>query len=290
MNTSAAIRRALSLLLAVALLPLEAAAGRIERPAMLPRVITLASPVLGSNDPVQVSAAFVDAVIHDDLATPYLGYFQSLGATTLQRSLSTPPRQLAFWINVYNGYTQHLLKSDPALFLRDRPTYFGKKQIAMAGDLVSLENIEHGVLRRGATIYTLGHVRTLMFRSAFIQRFAVTAVDYRIHFALNCGATSCPAVMPYTADALDTQLDAITGDYLAREARYDVATDEMQVPALLRWFSADFDGGGVAAKRRILQRHGVLPEGANPKLSYRPYDWTLQVRNYALFVPSALDE
>lgn len=284
------MRYALSLLLAVALLPLQVAAARIERPDTLPRVITLASPVLAANDPVQVSAAFVDAVIHDDPAMPYLSYFQSLDAAILQRSLNTQPRQLAFWINVYNGYTQHFLKSDPALFLRDRPAYFSKQQIAMAGHLVSLHNIEHGVLRRGATIYTLGHVRTLMFRSAFIQRFAVTAVDYRIHFALNCGATSCPAVMPYTADALDTQLDAITRHYLAREASYDVASNAVQVPALLRWFSADFDGGSTAAKRRILQRHGVLPQGANPKLIYRAYDWTLRVRNYALFVPSALEQ
>lgn len=288
MTIPAVLRYALSVLLAVALLPLEASAGRIERPEVLPRVVTLASPVLASNDPVQVSAAFVDAMIHDDSGMPYLGYFESLDAATLQRSLNTSTRQLAFWINVYNGYTQHFLKSDPSLFLADRRAYFSKPQIAMAGDLVSLEDIEHGVLRRGATIYTLGHVRTLIFRSAFIRRFAVTAVDYRIHFALNCGAASCPAVMPYTADAVDAQLDAITDDYLLREARYDLTRDEVQVPALLRWFSADFEGGSAAAKRRILQRHGVLPEGADPSLVYRAYDWTLRVRNYALYVRSAL--
>jgi len=280
----------LALLFAMVVLPSDAAAGRIERPAPLPRVITLASPVLAANDPVQVSAAFVDAVIHDDAATPFLVYFQSLDAAALQRALDTPPRQLAFWINVYNGYTQHFLKSDPALFLADRRAYFSKAQIALAGDRVSLEDIEHGVLRRGATIYTLGHVRTLMFRSAFIQQFAVAAVDYRIHFALNCGAASCPAVMPYTAETLDAQLDAITRDYLARETHYDAARGEMRVPALLRWFSADFDGGSAKAKRRILQGHGVLPQGSSPKLIYRPYDWTLRVRNYALFAPSGLPQ
>lgn len=288
--TVPALPALLALLFAAVVLPSRAAGSHIERPTPLPRVIALESPALAANDPVQVSAAFVDAVIHDDAAAPFLAYFQTLDAATLQRSLATLPRQLAFWINVYNGYTQHFLKSDPSLFLDDRRAYFSKAQVALAGDRVSLEDIEHGVLRRGATIYSLGHVRTLRFRSAFIQRFAVTAVDYRIHFALNCGAASCPAVMPYTAELLDAQLDAITRDYLSRETHYDAARDEIQVPALLRWFSADFGGGSAAAKRRILQGHGVLPPRSSAQLVYRSYDWTLQVRNYALFVPSVLQQ
>lgn len=262
-------------------------AGTITRPAMLPLVITLASQQLAESDPVLVSASFVDQVIHDRSVENYLLYFQALDAETLDRKLDTQARQLAFWINVYNGYTQHFLKLDPSTYLNDRPSYFSQDQIDIAGDRVSLADIEHGVLRRGATIYTLGHLRLLFFRRTFIQRFAVDTVDYRIHFALNCGALSCPAVQPYTAASVNQQLDANSRDYLQREVRFDAAQNVVEVPALLRWFSADFDGGGDDAKLQILRRYGAIPTAAMPRIAYRTYDWTLHLENYVLFTPSS---
>lgn len=260
-------------------------AGSLSHPVPLPRVVELDPAALAAADPVQVSAGFVDQVIHDLPVAAWLDHFRTLDPDRLDRALDTQARQLAFWINVYNGYTQHFLKQDPSLYLKDRPAYFGKDQIDIAGERVSLEDIEHGVLRRGATTYTLGHVRALWLRRPFVRRFAVDRVDYRIHFALNCGARSCPPVMPYDAATLDAQLDAGTRDYLQRQVRYDARADTVTVPALLRWFSADFDGGGDAAKRGILRRYGLIPAAAEPAIDYLDYDWTLQIANYARFTP-----
>lgn len=283
---SSALRRVLmaaTLVLASA----SADAATITRPAVLPRVAELAPQDFATADPVEVSTAFVDQVIHDLPVQAYLDYFRRLDPEQLQQGLESQERQLAFWINVYNGYTQHFLKRDPSAYLKKRSAYFGKDQIEIASDRVSLEDIEHGVLRRGATIYTLGHVRTLLLRRPFVRRFAVNAVDYRIHFALNCGARSCPPVMPYTAPALNQQLDAASRDYLQREVRYDAGKNTVAVPALLRWFSADFDGGSQHAKRDILRRYGLIPANAEPDIEYLDYDWTLWIENYALFTPSA---
>lgn len=260
--------------------------GTITRPTPLPQVITLDASQLSAADPVAVSAHFVDQVIHGLPVTAHLNYFRRLDPEILDKTLATQVQQLAFWINIYNGYTQHFLKTDPALYLANRSKYFGLEQVDIAGDRVSLENIEHGVLRRGASIYSLGHVRTLAFQRSFVQKFAVDAVDYRIHFALNCGARSCPPVLPYAAETLNVQLDAIARDYLKRETRYEPDNNVVRVPALLRWFSADFEGGSDAAKLGILRRHGVIPEGAAPDIRYRDYDWTLQIENYAVFSPS----
>lgn len=288
MNPMHAVLRLRSwMLLCCFMVALPAQAGSITRPAVLPMVITLPSQALVQIDPLLVSASFVDQVIHDRPVQDYLNYFQALDAETLDSRLDTQTRRLAFWINVYNGYTQHFLKSDPSTYLKDRPAYFSQDQIDIAGDRVSLADIEHGVLRRGATIYTLGHIRLLFIRRAFIQRFAVDAVDYRIHFALNCGALSCPAVQPYTALLVNQQLDANTHDYLQREVHYDAAQNVVNVPALLRWFSADFDGGGDSAKLQILRRYGLIPVAATPTIAYREYDWTLQIQNYAFFTPSS---
>lgn len=272
---------------AIALLSLATmvSAAEIARPQPLPRAVVVDQAALGELDLVLLSANFVDRVIHDLPVDAHLQLFRSLAPQALDSALDSSARQRAFWLNVYNGYTQHFLKRDPSTYLEDRPKYFGMDQIEIAGETVSLEHIEHGVLRRGATIYTLGHLRILFLRRQFVRRFAVDEVDYRIHFALNCGALSCPPVIPYTAAALDEQLDAISRDYLAREAEYDAAADRVAVPALMRWFSADFNGGSRDAKRKILHRHGVLPAESAASLDYRAYDWTLAIDNYAYYRP-----
>lgn len=259
-------------------------AATLHRTATPASAIALDAAQLAAADPVLASAGFVDRVIRQQPVAAYLSHFQALDPAQLERALVTQPQRLAFWINIYNGYTQHFLQTNPAPYLEKRSRYFAAKQIPLAGELLSLGEIEHGILRRGATTLSLGYVRLPALHSAFVRRFMVAAVDYRIHFALNCGARSCPPVMPYRAETLNAQLDAISRDYLTREARYDAANNNVQVPALLRWFSADFDGGGDASKRLILRRFGVLPANAGqPGVVYRDYDWTLDIRNYAEF-------
>jgi len=263
--------------------PVVKAEGQIVQPNPLPRVVLADQEALKTLPPTLLAADFVDRVIHDLPVSNHLALLAAFDPVQLDAALHTPPQQLAFWINVYNGYTQHYLKTDPSTYLQDRSRHFRLARLQIAGSAVSLEDIEHGVLRRGATIWTLGHWRWLAIRSAFVRRFAVDAVDYRIHFALNCGALSCPPVMPYLPESLDAQLDAITCFYLAREARYDANAGTAVVPALLRWFSADFAGGSADAKRAILRRYGVIPEGVEPSIRYAPYDWTLKVQNYAAY-------
>ena len=249
--------------------------------AQVPRSVIEDQSQLKMLDPSRLASNFVDRVIHDLPVDQHLRLLRELDPEQLKAHLDDPARRLSFWINIYNGYTQHLLKQDSSLYLKKRSAFFGKPQIPIAGFVVSMEDIEHGVLRRGATIWTLGHLRYLAFRKPFIQQFAVDQVDFRIHFALNCGAISCPPVMVYQADMLDRQLDLISRNYLRAVSRYDADQNRVWVPVLLRWFSADF--GSTDDKRRILTRHGVLPPGAEPDLKYLPYDWTLQPRNYAAY-------
>lgn len=286
MPDSPALRWIPSLLLASSLMgcasvpalpPIADAGLTVRTQSPLPRAVVADQATLGQLDVVTLSANFVDRVIHGLPVQQHLARFTALDAEALDASLDTRARQTAFWINIYNGYTQYFLQSDPSLYINDRPAYFGAKQVDIAGYQVSLETIEHGVLRRGATIYTLGHVRLLFFRSAFVKRFAVDAVDYRLHFALNCGALSCPAVVPYTAEGVNAELDASARRYLQQEV--EIAGDVAWVPALMRWFSADFGN-----KRAVLRRYGLIGDGDSPKLKYKKYDWTLKVENYAAVI------
>ena len=61
----------------------------------------------------------------------------------------------------------------------------------IGGQTFSLNALEHGVLRGNVPgPYTW----SAPFRSGDPRAGAVLPLDVRIHFALNCGATSCPAV------------------------------------------------------------------------------------------------
>lgn len=76
------------------------------------------------------------------------------------------------------------------------------------------DDIEHGILRGNATApASLGALLKLPFlaRPQFKKgdprrEYVVTPVDPRIHFALVCGAKSCPPIKLYTPDNLDDGL------------------------------------------------------------------------------------
>ncbi|MGI8581046.1 MAG: DUF547 domain-containing protein, partial [Chitinophagaceae bacterium] len=104
-------------------------------------------------------------------------------------------------------------------------------------------------------------------------------LDYRIHFALNCGAKSCPPIAFYTPETLDTQLELATNAYLASEADYDSTNNIIKLPKLMSWFRADF--GGKKGMIKILKKHNIIPAEAYPKINFKKYDWTLYLNNYS---------
>ena len=98
----------------------------------------------------------------------YLRILEKTDPKTLSRK-----DQFAFYINAYNAWTIKLILSDyPGIkSIKDLGSLFKspwKKKIArIDGDVISLNNIEHDILR---------------------PRFK----DPRIHFAVNCASKSCP--------------------------------------------------------------------------------------------------
>jgi F0F1-type ATP synthase assembly protein I len=227
----------------------------------------------------ELSSNFVSRVINGLSVDKHLDIFKNANPDSLDDALDTPRKRLTFWINIYNGYTQYFLKTDPSLYKKNRNEFFSKAQIPIAGYDVSMENVEHGVLRKGSTIWSKGYVRVRAFREDFVQQFAVETVDYRIHFALNCGAKSCPPVVVYEADSVAEQLNENTSYYLNKEVEYNKEKDVVKVPALMNWFSADF-GGSDEEKRAILKEYDVIPQDVSPKVAYLPYDWTVKIENY----------
>lgn len=203
-------------------------------------------------------------------------YFQKITPAELVAELNTDSRKKAFWLNIYNAFTQLFLSKNSDQY-KKRSQFFGNKQINIAGQLLSLDRIEHGLLRRSKTKWSMGYINRL-FPSSFEKENRVDTVDYRIHFALNCGARSCPPIAFYRADQLDRQLDLATKIYLKSESTYDAERNHIALPAIMGWFRGDF--GGKRKMKELLKKTGVISADANPSVSFKKYDWNLYLDNY----------
>lgn len=199
----------------------------------------------------------------------------------LKPSLSTESGKKAFWLNVYNAYIQIILQENPELF-EDRNSWFGynffsSPQIVIAGYHMSFDDMEHGIMRRSTSKLSLGYMRN-WFIDDVEKELMWEEIDPRIHFVLNCGAASCPPVAAFDPDRVDEQLDQTTENYLSQTTEYFPSEDEAKVTRLISWFRGDF--GGLDGAKDFLKRYDVLPQDANPSLTFREYDWTLDLGNF----------
>jgi hypothetical protein len=190
------------------------------------------------------------------------------------RPLRTDHRTaLAFWLNCYNAGTQLLLDERPDLY--ENPLrfvrFFWAPAITIADTPLSLNRIENGLLRGGRSQYGLGYVPKLLV-TTFEHRHRLSDCDPRIHFALNCGAESCPPIRAYDPGRIDEQLDLATRSYLESTVVYDAAENVVRVPRVFLWFRGDF--GGKAGIRAVLREYDAIPDGVSPKLRYLSWDWS----------------
>jgi hypothetical protein len=224
-------------------------------------------------NPLEIARRFVDDARAGDDETVARRALAALDPGALAAALPDDAARIAFWLNVYNGAVRARLLRDPAAYRR-RWRFFAAPAVTVAGRRLSPNAIEHGILRRSAFLAGLGYVRNpLPSRFERLQR--VERVDPRIHFALNCGARSCPPLAAWEPATLDADLERATGIYLLAESARSADGRELTVPRLLRWYRGDF--GGRAGILRLLRRHGVLGAGESPRLRFGDYDWTLDL-------------
>lgn len=190
----------------------------------------------------------------------------------MQTALINDRRKKAFWINCYNAYYQ-ILRDTTEL---QKPEIYREKRITIAGEKWSLDDIEHGILRRYRNKYTKGFMPQL-FVKKHIKDHAVNQLDYRIHFALNCGAKSCPPISFYDSDGIEHSLDVATLSFIKSETEVDEAKKEIHVTALFSWFKADF-GGERGIRLLLEEKLGIKTEGY--KIVYKDYSWDDDLGNF----------
>ena len=107
---------------------------------------------------------------------------------------------------------------------------------------------------------------------------ALSPLDPRIHFAINCGARSCPPVDVYRAEAIDAQLDLATRSFVNAEVMLE--NGRLVCSRLFKWYRRDFDaaGGLTAFLLRYLDDgppRQALADGKTPRVGFRSWDWSL---------------
>ncbi|MFB6250811.1 MAG: DUF547 domain-containing protein [Halobellus sp.] len=230
--------------------------------------------------PTALARDLLVACKRDDATDQYRSALAELTDDELRRVGADRETALAFWLNCYNAGTQLLLEERPGLY--ESPLRFVRFFHAPAvtvGDVsLPLDRIENGILRGGRSKYGLGYLPKL-YVTSFERRYRLDGCDPRIHFGLNCGAESCPAIRAYDPNRIDAQLDRATRHYLDSEVEYDSDAGVVSVPRVFLWFRGDF--GGRSGIRSFLRSSGVLPEDAQPKIRYRSWDWSKAAGKYA---------
>lgn len=202
--------------------------------------------------------------------TEWVEQLAALSPEALPSPLFQPAAATAFWLNLYNAFTVLSLRENPDAYRR-RGRFFRQRVFRVAGRRLSLDDIEHGLLRGSRIKWSLGYLRKPVV-NRWEKAHRLYHTDYRIHFALNCGAASCPPIAYYESARLDRQLESAQRVYLRREVRYDSARNTVQVPVLLNWFRADF--GGRKGILNLLRREGLIPVGTDPRVKWISWDWS----------------
>ena len=198
-------------------------------------------------------------------------------ATARLDTLATRGMRLAFWINVYNALVLHAIVS---LGVRRSVVrawnFFGRPAYRIGSAVFSPDDVEHGILR-GNRRRALPPLRPFEARDPR-RALAFSPLDPRIHFAINCGARSCPPVGVYRAEAIEAQLDLATRSFV--NAEVSLENGGIVCSRLFKWYRRDFDaaGGLTAFWLRHLDdgpARRALADGVAPRVGFRHWDWSL---------------
>ncbi len=190
----------------------------------------------------------------------------------LDAELNDDNKKKAFWINAYNSFFLILRKHQNI----DKSKIYLDKLIDIAGQKMSLDDIEHGIIRKYRIKKSLGYLPN-WFAASWIKKWAVDEIDYRIHFALNCGAVSCPPIAFYNSDHIDHQLETATYSFLESEVNINDQEKTAEISKLFFWYHGDF--GGNSGIRQVIKKY-LKRDISGYKISYAPYDFSEDLNNF----------
>ena len=228
-----------------------------------------------NNNMIKLSQDFLIALQDKKPTDEYKKVLAEIDVNDLAEQLDTDPKRFAFWINIYNAYIMDVLKDAPEKY-GDRGEFFKSKQLMIAGKAVSFDDLEHGIIRSSTVKLSWGYIPNL-FASMWERKLNTDKKDYRIHFALNCGAKSCPPVAIYDDKTINEDLEKISKQYLDNKSKFLESENKVITTPLMSWFRGDF--GGKSGTKEILKKFEITPS-TDVELAFDDYDWTLYLFNF----------
>jgi hypothetical protein len=186
-------------------------------------------------------------------------YLESLAGTDI--AVLSRKEKFAFYANAYNAWTIKLILSGyPGITsIKDMGSLlkspWKKKFVRIGGKVVTLDHIEHDILR---------------------PQFK----DPRVHFVVNCASKGCPPLLekPLTGISLDAQLDSATKNFINNPRFNRIEGNRIYVSSIFKWFKEDFEGGVMEFFHKYATgglKIALDADKEKPKIKYLDYDWTL---------------
>jgi hypothetical protein len=172
----------------------------------------------------------------------------------IKQKFSSPSEEKAFYLNAYNVLViKGIINNYPTKGPMEIAGFFDKKQYTINGSNLTLNNIENDIVRKKFN-------------------------DARIHFALVCGAKSCPPIQSYAfkPEKLNAQLELVTKQSMQNTlfTKIDSKNKKATISMLFNWYKDDF----IKAKGSVLgfiNSYLKSPLPANTTIENYTYDWAL---------------
>jgi len=208
----------------------------------------------------------------------------------------SPQTKLAFCINLYNIMIKHAFaKVGIPTDVMNRGPFFENVGYWLAGGsstqekvFLSFSELENGILR-GNRIAP-GKIKPFFENGDTRIQAICSNVDPRIHFALNCGAKSCPPIRKFTTEAIDEELRIVSMAFCQSDenVKFDSTQGKLYLNQIFNWYGIDFGRtpNEIAltivkwlrgTKKSALETY--LKDGRRLKLEFLTYDWTSDAIN-----------
>jgi hypothetical protein len=162
-----------------------------------------------------------------------------------------------------------------------RLSFFDTAAVNIGGEIFTFNDLENGLLR--ANSVPPYHLTKPFGKGDKREIIALPKTDPRIHFALNCGARSCPPVRRYTPNGLDDELQAAATAFCDdnNNVYLNESTGEIRLSKIFKWYQGDFASSKEQIPSQILKYltgdkkdlcQRLLQKG-NVNIDYVAYDW-----------------
>jgi hypothetical protein len=161
-----------------------------------------------------------------------------------------------------------------------RSSFFTNVAFQLGPAVFSFQDLENGILRGNRKApYSLSP----QFGSNDDRLgMVMSTVDCRIHFALNCGASSCPLVKDFTVEGIEEELRIVAQAFCEDEENVRIGGETLYLSKIFNWYQEDFGTSTTELAETVLtflrgnnkrELETLLLRGS-VKVKYNNYDWS----------------